>query len=102
MPAADGWKPSPSNKEIEGASARTAPPHLPSPRRAMLGVNLGGKPEAVTIEFQPEAAPYVAEREYHVSQSLETRADGCLVLKMRVAVDCSSESRWRTNRNPLL
>jgi predicted DNA-binding transcriptional regulator YafY len=52
-----------------------------------LGVNLGGKPEAVTIEFQPEAAPYVAEREYHASQSLETRADGCLVLKMRVAVD---------------
>jgi len=52
-----------------------------------LGVNLGGKPEAVTIEFQPEAAPYVAEREYHASQSLQMRDDGCLVLKMRVAVD---------------
>jgi predicted DNA-binding transcriptional regulator YafY len=52
-----------------------------------LGVVLGGKPEAVTIEFQPEAAPYVAEREYHPSQSLEMRDDGCLVLKMRVAVD---------------
>ncbi len=52
-----------------------------------LGVHLGGKPEAVTIEFQPEAAPYVAEREYHPSQSLEMREDGCLVLKMRVAVD---------------
>jgi predicted DNA-binding transcriptional regulator YafY len=52
-----------------------------------LGVHLGGKPETVTIEFQPEAAPYVAEREYHASQSVEMRRDGCLVLKMRVAVD---------------
>ena len=52
-----------------------------------LGVHLGGKPETVTIEFQPEAAPYVAEREYHPSQSLELREDGCLVLKMRVSVD---------------
>ncbi len=41
----------------------------------------------MTIEFQPEAAPYVAEREYHATQILETRDDGCLVLKMRVAVD---------------
>ena len=47
----------------------------------------GASPRLVTIEFQPEAAPYVAEREYHPSQSLELRDDGCLVLKMRVAVD---------------
>lgn len=52
-----------------------------------LGVNLGGKPETVTIEFQPSAAPYVAEREYHPSQSLDTRDDGSVVLKMRVVVD---------------
>ena len=64
-----------------------------------LGVNLGGKPELVTIEFQPEAAPYVAEREYHASQSLETRADGCLVLKMRVAVDFAL-SAWVLSFGP--
>jgi predicted DNA-binding transcriptional regulator YafY len=52
-----------------------------------LGVNLGGKPEVVTIEFQPDAAPYVNEREYHPTQTLETRADGSVVLKMKVVVD---------------
>lgn len=52
-----------------------------------LGVNLGGKPEVVTIEFLPDAAPYVNEREYHPSQTLEARADGSVVLKMKVVVD---------------
>lgn len=52
-----------------------------------LGVNMGGRPETVTIEFQPAAAPYVAEREYHPSQSIETTSDGTLVLRMKVVVD---------------
>jgi predicted DNA-binding transcriptional regulator YafY len=52
-----------------------------------FGVNLGGKPETVSIEFQPEAALYVSEREYHPSQQLTTRDDGSLVLTMRVVVD---------------
>ncbi len=52
-----------------------------------LGVNLGGKPEVVTIEFQPSAAPYVEEREYHASQTIEPGRDGCIVLKMKVVVD---------------
>jgi predicted DNA-binding transcriptional regulator YafY len=52
-----------------------------------LGVNLGGKPETVTIEFQPEAARYVVEREYHPSQELLPGSDGSVVLKMRVVVD---------------
>jgi len=64
-----------------------------------LGVHLGGTPEAVTIEFQPEAAPYVAERDYHPSQSLETRDDGCLVLTMRVAVDFAL-SAWVLSFGP--
>jgi predicted DNA-binding transcriptional regulator YafY len=64
-----------------------------------LGVNLGGKPETVTIEFQPEAALYVAEREYHPSQTLETRSDGCLVLKMRVSVDFAL-SAWVLSFGP--
>ncbi len=52
-----------------------------------LGVNLGGKPEPVAIEFQPEAALYVVEREDHPSQELTKRDDGSVVLTMRVVVD---------------
>jgi predicted DNA-binding transcriptional regulator YafY len=52
-----------------------------------LGINLGGRPEPVVIEFQPEAAPYVLEREFHPSQTLETAADGSVMLKMKVVVD---------------
>jgi len=52
-----------------------------------LGVNLGGRPELVAVEFQPEAALYVVEREYHPSQELTKRDDGSVVLTMRVVVD---------------
>jgi predicted DNA-binding transcriptional regulator YafY len=52
-----------------------------------LGINLGGRPEPVAIEFQPEAAPYVLEREFHPSQSVETTDDGRVVLRMKVVVD---------------
>jgi predicted DNA-binding transcriptional regulator YafY len=52
-----------------------------------LGVNLGGRPEVVTIEFQPDAAPYVSEREYHPTQQIEEKGDGRVVLKMKVVVD---------------
>jgi len=52
-----------------------------------LGVNLGGRTELVSIEFQPEAALYVSERDYHPSQELTRRDDGSVVLTMRVVVD---------------
>ncbi len=52
-----------------------------------LGINLGGRAEPVAIEFQPEAAPYVLEREFHASQSVETTEDGRVILKMKVVVD---------------
>jgi proteasome accessory factor B len=52
-----------------------------------LGVNLSGRPELVEIEFQPEAAPYALERDWHPSQTIDQREDGCAVLKMRVVVD---------------
>jgi hypothetical protein len=39
------------------------------------------------FEVQPEAAPYVLEREWHPSQSIEVNADGCVMLRMRVVVD---------------
>jgi predicted DNA-binding transcriptional regulator YafY len=52
-----------------------------------LGINLGGRPESVAIEFLPDAAPYVEEREWHPSQTIERRADGSVVLRMKVVVD---------------
>lgn len=52
-----------------------------------LGVNLNGRPELVEIEFQPDAVPYIVERDWHPSQTLEPRDDGCAVLRMRVVVD---------------
>jgi proteasome accessory factor B len=52
-----------------------------------MGINLGGKPEAVSLEFDADAAPYVEEREWHPSQTVERRADGGVVLRMKVVVD---------------
>lgn len=64
-----------------------APRPLPTaPFADSLGVHTG-TPETVVIEFTPEAAPYVRDREWHPSQQLEVRADGSVVLTMRVCND---------------
>ena len=51
-----------------------------------LGVHTG-KPEAVVVEFDADAAVYVREREWHPSQEIEVRGDGGLVLRMNVCND---------------
>jgi predicted DNA-binding transcriptional regulator YafY len=51
-----------------------------------LGVNTG-KPETVVVEFEPDAAPYVREREWHQTQTIEDRDDGGIVLRMQVCND---------------
>jgi proteasome accessory factor B len=53
-----------------------------------FGVN-SGAPEEVVIEFEPRAAAFVREREWHRSQRIEERADGGLVLTLRVCNDWS-------------
>ena len=53
-----------------------------------LGVN-SGAPEEVVIEFEPRAAVYVREREWHRSQRIDERADGGLVLTLSVCNDWS-------------
>jgi predicted DNA-binding transcriptional regulator YafY len=53
-----------------------------------LGVN-SGVPEEVVIEFEPRAAVFVREREWHRSQQLEDRTDGGVVLKLTVCNDWS-------------
>jgi predicted DNA-binding transcriptional regulator YafY len=46
-----------------------------------------GQPEPVTVAFSGEAARHVRERQWHASQTLETRSDGTTVLKMTVCID---------------
>jgi predicted DNA-binding transcriptional regulator YafY len=64
-----------------------APRPLPTePFANSLGVN-SGTPETIVIEFEPEAAAYVREREWHTSQVIDERGDGGIVLTMEVCND---------------
>jgi predicted DNA-binding transcriptional regulator YafY len=51
-----------------------------------LGVN-SGAPQKIVIEFEPDAARYIREREWHPSQRLEDRPDSGTVLTMHVCND---------------
>ena len=51
-----------------------------------LGVH-SGISERVVIEFEPDVAPYVRERDWHPSQLLEERGDGGVVLRIEVCHD---------------
>ncbi len=48
-----------------------------------------GAPERVEVTFAPEVAPYVAERVWHQSQSVETSADGSIRLRFDVCTDAA-------------
>ena len=52
-----------------------------------LGVNRGGKPERIVIEFSRRVAPYVGERTWHPSQQLEPLPDGGARLTLKVCRD---------------
>jgi len=51
-----------------------------------------GEPQLVRIRFSPEQAPYIAERKWHESQTLEPQPDGSVILSLRVA------SLWEVKR----
>ncbi len=51
-----------------------------------------GEPQLVRIRFSPEQAPYIAERQWHPSQSTERRSDGGLILSLQVG------SLWEVKR----
>ena len=57
------------------------------PYEHSIGMFTGGTPERVEIEFSRSLAPYIEEREWHPTQKITRRADGSIVLVMRVAVD---------------
>jgi predicted DNA-binding transcriptional regulator YafY len=51
-----------------------------------LGVNTG-TPERIALEFDADVAPFVREREWHKSQTIEDRADGGILLTLDVCND---------------
>ncbi len=51
-----------------------------------------GEPQLVRMRFSPEQAPYIAERTWHESQTLEPQPDGSVILSLRVA------SLWEVKR----
>jgi predicted DNA-binding transcriptional regulator YafY len=67
----------------EGFSPRPLPTE---PFAHSLGVH-HGTPERIVIEFEPDAASYVREREWHPSQQLDDRPDGGAILTMQVCND---------------
>jgi proteasome accessory factor B len=58
-----------------------------------FGIYAEGPQEQVRIEFAPEAARTVKEREWHPTQRLEDRPDGGVILKMSVQ-GLSEVARW--------
>jgi predicted DNA-binding transcriptional regulator YafY len=63
------------------------PRPLPSePFACSLGVHSGAA-ERIVIEFEPDVAPYVRDREWHSSQAITDRDDGGIVLTMDVCND---------------
>ena len=64
-----------------------APRPLPAePFAHSLGAH-SGSPERVELEFDAAAAAYVTGREWHRSQTFETRADGSILLRLNVCLD---------------
>ena len=57
------------------------------PYAGSLGPYAGGTVERVEVEFSPAVAPYIEEREWHKSQTLERLDDGAVVLRLDVAID---------------
>jgi predicted DNA-binding transcriptional regulator YafY len=52
----------------------------------------GGEPQLVRIRFSPDQAPYIIERHWHDSQTLEPQPDGSVILSLKVA------SLWEVRR----
>jgi predicted DNA-binding transcriptional regulator YafY len=66
---------------------RFEPRPLPSePFANSLGVHTGPA-ERVEIEFDAESAEYVRGRQWHASQTFETRADGSVLMRLDVSLD---------------
>jgi predicted DNA-binding transcriptional regulator YafY len=56
-------------------------------------VMIGGEAQEVEIRFSKQQAPYVRERTWHPSQNIETKPNGSIILRLRVA-DLGEVKRW--------
>jgi predicted DNA-binding transcriptional regulator YafY len=56
-------------------------------------VMIGGDAQEVEIRFSKQQAPYVRERTWHPSQNIETKPNGSVILRLRVA-DLGEVKRW--------
>jgi predicted DNA-binding transcriptional regulator YafY len=63
-----------------------------------IGIH-SGEPEAIEIQFAPNAAPYVRERDWHASQRIRDCADGSIVLSLSVCADWALRS-WVLSFGP--
>jgi predicted DNA-binding transcriptional regulator YafY len=63
-----------------------------------IGVHTGD-PEPVEIEFAPNVAPYIRERECHPSQRIRDGAGGSIVISLNVCVDWALQS-WILSFGP--
>lgn len=54
---------------------------------------IGGEAQEVEIRFSKQQAPYVRERTWHPSQNIETKPQGSIILRLRVA-DLGEVKRW--------
>ncbi|MEM8641356.1 MAG: WYL domain-containing protein [Cyanobacteria bacterium P01_G01_bin.54] len=54
---------------------------------------VGGEPQAVTIRFDAQTAPYITERQWHSTQEIETHGDGSITLRMTVT-GLGDVKRW--------
>lgn len=69
--------------EVTGTSFRVAPNFEPERyEQEAFGV-IWDEPMDVSIRFRQDQAPYVAERVWHPSQSVEPQPDGSLILRLR-------------------
>ena len=58
-----------------------------------------GEPERVEVTFTRDAAPYIQERVWHPSQTVEPREDGTVVLVLNVCTDAALRS-WILSFGP--
>ncbi len=63
-----------------------------------IGIHVG-EPERVEVTFTSDAAPYIQERVWHPSQTVELRKDGSVVLVLNVCTDAALRS-WILSFGP--
>lgn len=59
----------------------------------LFQVEVGDKSHQIEVEFDPQTAPFVKERQWHSSQEIESREDGSICLRL-TATGLNEIKRW--------